>query len=390
MTATHSSASAVPDSRRDNAPVQVALKVVRRKYARNALDELELRRRIGNDDPASRYVLDCTEVFIHDEHVCQVYELHGRDTKFLMEQGPLPLADVKRMTRQVLEALRLMHARGLAHSDIKPDNVLWCGKKQEARVIDFGNAATVLKTGSSIGTREYCPPEMLLGNPMGAPVDLWELGCTVFEWLTGKSLFDPWEACHAKYEEFSDDGEDEEDSVSDEDDIVEQNEQLPQGTLLLGKYRLLREIGRGKCATVWIAEQLHDEPLGEPPPSPEQIKAIAAVHRKSRPAVPGYNIYEVVMGYEHLLLMQERLGRLPESMTNHGKFRHLFYNEEGALRFDPDLKTVSIKDVLVQGHGFAADAAAEMEAFLLGLLQFEPERRLTADEALRSDWLNPG
>jgi serine/threonine protein kinase len=363
----------------------VALKVQRRKYATNAIDELELRARIGSADAASRFVLECAEVFVHERHICQVYELHGNDTHALVKRGPLPLEEVRLMTRQVLRGLRLMHASGLIHSDVKPGNVLWCGRKREARLIDFGNAAPELKTGSAIGTREYCPPEMLLGNPMGAPVDLWALGCSVFEWLTGQALFDPWELCHAKYDEFgSDDGES---TAPDEDDLEEEREQLPPGTVLAGKYRLLEEIGRGKCATVWKAQPLHEELLRQPMPTREEARSVAAEYRKPKPAAQGYNIYEVVQGYEHFVLMQELLGAFPAELAKGARFRHLFYDPEGALRFHPEIKRTSLGEILAGKYSLAEGAAKEAEAFLLGLLQFEPERRMTADEALRSEWL---
>ncbi len=366
----------------------VALKVQRRKYAKNAIDELELRALIGHDDESSRFVLECAEVFTHDQHICQVYELHGRDTQDILKSDPLPLEVVRLMTRQVLQGLRLMHAADLIHTDIKPGNVLWCARKREARLIDFGNAAPKLKKGASIGTQEYCPPEMLLGNPMGKPVDLWALACMVYEWLTGESLFDPWAVCEQKYEEFSSDDGEEKSSGTDEDDLEEEREQLPSGTVLAGKYLLLEEIGRGKCATVWKAEMLHDLPLLEPMPTREDARVITAEHRKSKPRIEGYDVYEVVQGYEHFLLMQELLGPFPNKLAESASFRHIFYNADGTLRFMPGSRSESLSKRLNEKYGFAENVAREIEAFLLGLLQFDPNHRMTADEALQSDWLN--
>lgn len=364
----------------------VALKVQRRRYAINAIDELELRARIRSDDFASRFVLECAEVFTHDQHICQVYELHGCDTHALIKLKPFPLEDVLLMTKQVLHGLRLMHEADLIHTDIKPGNVLWCARKREARLIDFGNATPKLDKGSAMGTREYCPPEMLLGNPMEKPVDLWALGCTVFEWLTGEALFDPREICEQKYEEFSDD-EDDESSETDEDDLEEEREQLPCGTVLAGKYRLLEEIGRGKCATVWKAEPLYDEPLLEPRPTREDAQVIMAEHRKPKPAPTGYNIYEVVQGYEHFLLMQELLGPFPDKLAESASFRHIFYNEGGTLRFKPGAISQSLSERLIKKSGFSKGVARGIETFLLGLLQFDPDHRMTVDEALRSEWV---
>lgn len=375
------------ESRRRPSRPEVVVKVQRRKYATNAVDELELRRRIGSDEPDSRLITECVETFTHDGHICQVYESHGRDTDFFLKRGPLPLADVKTLTRQVLRAVKLIHARGLIHADIKPGNVLWCERRREARVIDLGNAAARLKTGSAIGTREYCPPEMLVGNELTPAVDLWALGCSVFEWLTGDCLFKPWEVCSQKYTEFDDEDDDAESAGPDEDDLEEEREQLPAGMVLAGKYRLQEEIGRGKCATVWTAEALHEEPLREPLPAREEARAIAAPFRKPKEAPKGYNIYEVVLGYEHFLLMQQLLGKFPDSLARSGRFHDLFYDANGSLRFEPEIQPVSLSQVLAEKHGFARELALDTEAFLLGLLQFEPALRMTAEEALTSPWL---
>ena len=57
---------------------------------------------------------------------------------------------------------------------------------------DFGNAAWVDKRyGDDIQTREYRCPEVILGSPWGTAVDIWSLGCMVFELLTGDFLFNP-------------------------------------------------------------------------------------------------------------------------------------------------------------------------------------------------------
>jgi serine/threonine protein kinase len=94
-----------------------------------------------------------------------------------------------------LAALTFLHRRGLIHTDIKPRNLLWCSSKQEIRVIDFDNADSHIRTGQPIATWAYSPPEMLIGTPMNWAVDMWSLGCTLFELLTGELLFDPWGIC---------------------------------------------------------------------------------------------------------------------------------------------------------------------------------------------------
>ena len=363
----------------------VAIKVQRRKYAADALNEIAIHRRIDRAQPGSRYIVRLLETFFHDGHVCQVHELHGREAGTFTE--PLPIDDVKRLTRQLLEALTLLHADGLAHTDVKPRNILWCAQKQEARLIDLGNADSRLTIGEAIATREYCPPEMFVGNPMASPVDLWSLACTVFELLTGDLLFNPWAVCQEKYIEFETSDDEEEDSSPSEDDTDDDREQLEPEAVLAGKYRLLESLGRGKFGAVWEAEVLHTEPLDAPMPSLEEAREMGRAARRPKPPSTGYDIYEVVLNYEHFVLMQKRLGPFPDHLAQQGKYHHILYGPDGKLRFHPDLIPNPIRDSLVSDYHFDLQTAREIEAFLLPLLQLDPEKRPTALAALHSPWL---
>jgi tetratricopeptide (TPR) repeat protein len=87
---------------------------------------------------------------------------------------PEPLAE------QLLGALRHIHAAGVVHRDIKPNNVL-IDSYGEARLTDFGiaqplDAISLTKTGQVIGTETYLAPEVLAGEPATARSDLYALG----------------------------------------------------------------------------------------------------------------------------------------------------------------------------------------------------------------------
>ncbi|HSF04231.1 MAG TPA: serine/threonine-protein kinase, partial [Methylomirabilota bacterium] len=117
--------------------------------------------------------------------------------------GGMPLDDVITILRDVTKALAYAHQRGIAHRDIKPDNVLLSGGT--AVVTDFGIAKalaasqrpegdsprdllhTITQLGTSIGTPAYMAPEQVAGDPhLDHRVDLYSLGCMAFEMLTGK------------------------------------------------------------------------------------------------------------------------------------------------------------------------------------------------------------
>jgi hypothetical protein len=55
----------------------VAIKVLRRKYATAGLQEVALHRRLGRNGRGARYIVRLLDALFHDGHICQVYELHG-------------------------------------------------------------------------------------------------------------------------------------------------------------------------------------------------------------------------------------------------------------------------------------------------------------------------
>src|SRR5262245_38642877 len=80
---------------------RVAIKVQRRKYSTAALDEIQIHGRIDRTAPESRYIVGFYGALMHDSHVCQAYELHGRESCGILKSGPLPISDVKILTRQI-------------------------------------------------------------------------------------------------------------------------------------------------------------------------------------------------------------------------------------------------------------------------------------------------
>lgn len=101
--------------------------------------------------------------------------------------GPLPEALVSKFVKQVLSGLIYLHSQGVVHRDIKGANIL-TAKDGEVKLADFGVATKLsetVKTMSFAGTPYWMAPEMVENGHGTSACDIWSLGCTVIELITG-------------------------------------------------------------------------------------------------------------------------------------------------------------------------------------------------------------
>ncbi len=122
--------------------------------------------------------------------------IEGEDLATRIAQGPFSLVDAVRVVRRVAGGLGALHARGIVHRDVKPANVMLVGGvASDAKVLDLGIArqaqwTRLTKTGTAVGTPGYMAPEQARGDyDLDARVDVFALGCVLFECLTGRPAF---------------------------------------------------------------------------------------------------------------------------------------------------------------------------------------------------------
>jgi len=112
----------------------------------------------------------------------------------LREDGPLPPRQVAEVGRQVLAALRVAHAAGVLHRDVKPSNVL-LGRDGRVVLTDFGIATlegdpSLTTSGMLLGSPAFIAPERVQARGTGPESDLWSLGATLYTAVEGRPPYD--------------------------------------------------------------------------------------------------------------------------------------------------------------------------------------------------------
>lgn len=139
-------------------------------------------------------IVNLIEVYHKNKRIYLVFEFV--DSTVLQEidkrPGGLDLQMAKKLLFQILLALNHCHSQGVIHRDIKPENLL-VSNKGVLKLCDFGFARMFkpgLKLTEYVSTRWYRAPELLVGGKdYKLPVDVWSVGCVLYEMITGQPLF---------------------------------------------------------------------------------------------------------------------------------------------------------------------------------------------------------
>ncbi len=174
---------------------RVAVKVIKPDLA----EDPEFRARFGREVSAARKVggkftarvvdadTDGQELWLATEYISGPTLREA-----VAAQGPLAESSVMSLAAGLAEALGAIHAAGLVHRDLKPDNVLLA--YDGPRVIDFGiarvaGASTLTGTGVLMGTLAYMSPEQAIGQAVGPPSDVFSLASVLVFAATGRGPY---------------------------------------------------------------------------------------------------------------------------------------------------------------------------------------------------------
>jgi CHASE2 domain-containing sensor protein len=126
----------------------------------------------------------------HDLAYIAMEFLKGADlTQACHKERLLPIPTVLSIAARVADALAYAHAHSVVHRDIKPANIMFDGAADAVKVTDFGIAritdSSKTRTGLVLGTPSFMSPEQLAGKKVDGRSDLYSLGVTLFQLLTG-------------------------------------------------------------------------------------------------------------------------------------------------------------------------------------------------------------
>ena len=122
--------------------------------------------------------------------------VEGSDLRTILRRdGPLGVGKTIFVLDQVASALDAAHDRDLIHRDVKPSNILVAEPSEHVYLTDFGvakqtTAPDLTRTGMFIGTVDYAAPEQIEGLTLDGRVDVYALGCMLYECLAGRPPFD--------------------------------------------------------------------------------------------------------------------------------------------------------------------------------------------------------
>ncbi|KIW97481.1 uncharacterized protein Z519_01065 [Cladophialophora bantiana CBS 173.52] len=176
----------------------VAIKIVRNNETmrKAGIKEIDILKDIAANDPEDKkHIIRLQRSFDHKGHLCMVFEnlsMNLREVlkKFGRDVG-INIKAIRAYAQQLFLGLSLLKKCQYIHADLKPDNILVNEVRSTLKICDLGSASPITENATApyLVSRFYRAPEVILGIPYDYGIDMWSVGCTLFELYTGKILF---------------------------------------------------------------------------------------------------------------------------------------------------------------------------------------------------------
>jgi len=147
------------------------------------------------DPDNKRHCIRMLSNFEYKNHLCLVLEpMHMNLREVIKKYGKevgITISAVRVYAKQLFIALRHIKTCRIMHADIKPDNIVVNERKTVLKIVDFGSASSIEENEITpyLVSRFYRAPEIILGLPYDYAIDMWAIGCCLWELFTGKILF---------------------------------------------------------------------------------------------------------------------------------------------------------------------------------------------------------
>ena len=134
-----------------------------------------------------------TAMTLNNQLIMMMEYVDGVTLASRLQQGPIPPADAANYSSQVLSALSYAHKLNVIHRDVKPANMMLT-PQGEVKLMDFGiarpnNEQGMTVTGTTLGSLNYMSPEQVRGEAVDARSDLYSMGVSIYEMVTGQLPF---------------------------------------------------------------------------------------------------------------------------------------------------------------------------------------------------------
>ncbi|ORX93074.1 kinase-like protein [Basidiobolus meristosporus CBS 931.73] len=396
----------------------VAMKVVKSAphYTETALDEIKLLEKVSSANinaPGRSYVVELLDHFQHTgpngTHVCMVFEVLGENLLGLIKRYQhrgIPVRMVKEITKQVLLGLDYLHREcGIIHTDLKPENVLICIQDVE----EFLQQEYKGEESRHLSTPKSSRRPLIASQPISSP--------SVSKSRTSSS--------HGIHHESSNDnrnrdrnqraltenGRNQTNSMLDhtinDNSICERSPR--DATPLRNRHHTPGEeepVIRVKIADLgnacWLDRHFTNDIQTRQYRSPEVILG-AAWNASADIWSMACMVFELLTGDflfdpksgprfskddDHLAQIIELLGEIPSEILSSGKHVNEYFNRRGELRNIHRLHYWPLHSVLHEKYLVSRSESEQLSSFLLPMLDLHPNRRVSAGDIVKHDWLS--